>query len=112
MEIQGKLYSGEIAQSRKEENLALVAANSGSWMDRIIDAARDMATSCPGEIVTGEALRQKIEPLVGPPHHPNAWGAAIATLVRNGTIRQTGRWVPMKSPKSHARRTPEYVMGN
>ena len=101
---------GETAQALKEEVLEQVAENSGSWIDRVKDEARKLADENPGDIVTGESLRLTLEPLVGSPHHCNAWGAAISNLVRNGTIKQTGQWVSMKTPKSHARRTPEYVL--
>lgn len=101
---------GETAQALKEEVLEQVAENSGSWMDRFKDAARKLADENPGDIVTGESLRLTLEPLVGSPHHQNAWGAAIAGLVRSHIIEQTGRWVPTKDPKSHACRKPEYIL--
>jgi len=112
MDSQGNLDLDGLAQARKEANLEAVAHNAGTWIARVIAAARDLAASRPGAFVTGETLRQTLEPLIGAPHHHNAWGAAIATLVRSGTIKQTGRWVPMKGPKSNARRTPEYILEN
>jgi hypothetical protein len=102
--------SQETAQTKKEESLALVARNAGRWIDLISDAAREFAASRQGEIVTGESMRQELEPLVGPPHHHNAWGAAIAKLVRAGVLKPTGKWVPMKGLSSNARRTPEYTL--
>lgn len=99
------------AAAKKEAALNLVGNNAGTWMARVYAAAEDLAVTCPGLVVTGEMLREALAPLIGAPHHHNAWGAAIASLVRGGIMKQTGRWVPMQGPKSNGRRTPEYVLG-
>jgi hypothetical protein len=41
-------------------------------------------------------------------HHPNAWGALILHLKRQGMLRATGEWRSPKDNKSHARPTRVY----
>lgn len=93
---------------RKDAVLKQVSDNAGSWMDDVLAAAAQLAVERQGEIVTGEGVRALVEPLIGPPGHHNAWGAAISNLVRKRYLIQTGRWVPMRAAKSNGRRTPEY----
>lgn len=97
------------ALERKEAALQAVADNSGSWIDDVMATAARIAQQRTGEIVTGEGVRALVEPIAGPPHHHNAWGAATANLVRRRYLIPTGRWVPMRSAKSNARKTPQYV---
>lgn len=96
------------ALERKDAALQQVAANAGSWIDDVMAATARLAEQRQGEIVTGEGVRALVEPIAGAPHHHNAWGAAIANLVRQRYLVPTGRWVPMRGVKSNARKTPEY----
>ena len=96
------------AQQRKRAKLAQVEENAGGWIGDVLAAVRDFADDHAGMVVTGETVRRMIEPVVGAPHHHNAWGACITQLVRRGYLVPTGRWVPMTGPKSNARKTPEY----
>jgi hypothetical protein len=58
--------------------------------------------------VTGEDIRLACEAAGVRPHHHNAWGAFVASLVRDGLLIPTGRYVPMKAKGSHARKTQLY----
>jgi hypothetical protein len=57
---------------------------------------------------TGEDLRLACEADGIVPHHPNAWGAFVMNLCRQGFLEKTGRYQQMKSKKSHARETKVY----
>ena len=98
------------AQRRKQAKLAQVEENSGGWMGEVLSAVADFADDHKGMVVTGETIRNIIEPIAGAPHHHNAWGAAITQMVRKGYLVPTGRWVPMTGPKSNARKTLEYKL--
>lgn len=74
-----------------------------SWMER----ALSVIANTSGE-ATGEQIRMQVEPLAGPPHHHNAWGALVRTATARGLIEFAGRYENMRTPKSHARRTPVY----
>lgn len=108
---QAELFEGKKA---RDEALARVAENSGTWFER----ARKEA-SRPGLLVwmgiprsfTAESLRSVLIARVGEPHHSNAWGALVSRLVKDGVIVPTGRMVPSTRKTSHAHRTPEYRAG-
>jgi hypothetical protein len=53
-------------------------------------------------------LRFHCQSVVGVPGHHNAWGGLINSLIREGSIRFTGKYRKMKDPTSHARKTPVY----
>lgn len=63
-----------------------------------------------GEEVTGEDIRVKLSDAGTTPGHHNAWGAAINAAVRRGYLKPTGQYVGMVTPKSHARKTPLYIV--
>lgn len=98
-----------IAEENRDAALARVASNAQPWTADFIARVADLADDFPGVTVTGDTLRRL---LIGnglaPPHHANAWGAAMALAKRRGLVAETGRWIPMTDPKSNARRTPEY----
>jgi hypothetical protein len=58
-----------------------------------------------GREATGEELKARLVPLIGEPHHVNAWGALINSAARAGLLLDTGRTVKCRLPVSHARRT-------
>ncbi len=104
---QGDLFNPDPEGSRQARDAALeqVGNNSGGFMDRALGAI-DLITE--GQTLTGEEIRFRLMQEKIAPHHHNAWGALISAAVRRGLIRETGRWVAMRSTKSKARRTPEY----
>ena len=96
------------AKQAKQVALRQVAENSGSWIKDFLEGVAKMARANDGLLVTGEKLRMMIEPVVGAPHHHNAWGAAISLAVKKGYAEATGEYAAMRGPKSHARKTPVY----
>jgi hypothetical protein len=45
---------------------------------------------------------------LGPPHHPNVWGAVIRSALLMGVMTKTGRYVKGRRPEQHSRMIPEY----
>lgn len=69
---------------------------------------------CDGEEgFIGEDLRVFLEPIIGAPKHHNAWGGMAAGVLRKWMkekkIAEQGMG-QMRGAKSHARRTPQYVV--
>lgn len=95
------------ATERRDRALARVGARAGTFID---DVRRIVAQHAVGAQVTGEQIRLLCERHSVTPHHHNAWGAAISTLVKRRVLDFTGRFEPMQTKKSHARRTPVYVV--
>lgn len=64
-----------------------------------------------GESFLGEDLRRALEPHIGKPHHPNAWGAmaraAIKRWITDGFVEMDGM-AQMRDAKAHARLSPLY----
>mgnify|MGYP001610856833 CR=1 FL=1 len=59
--------------------------------------------------ITGESIRSfMIEHGAGQPTSPHAWGTLVLTAARRGILGKTGRYVPMKAARSHARVTAVY----
>ncbi len=73
------------------------------------ELAQELVRSLSGE-VTGEDVRLACERDGIVPHHHNAWGAAVARMVRLKYLVPTGEWVPMTGNRSNGRRTPMYRM--
>ena len=93
------------ATEARDAALAQVAANASDWMTE----ARSVLNHCPlrGQ-VTGGDIRLWVTEIVGHPHHHNAWGALISWAIKRNILVPTGASVAMKTPKSHARKTPTY----
>ncbi len=100
----GPLFSGELL---RDEALEKVSENNGKWMELCIEAAK-VYIEYPATF-TGEDIRHYCEAYVGCPHHPNAFGALINTLVRRKIIKPTGEYRAMNDDSSHARKTPVYT---
>ncbi len=96
------------ARKARDNALDTVAENAASYPDRALKCLSD--TFAAGAVVTGEDVRIAIEKEIGPPHHHNAWGAIISKAVRSRRLIATGRYVQMRTKKSHARKTPEYCV--
>jgi hypothetical protein len=62
----------------------------------------------PGERLLAEDVRVRLETRGVRPRSPKAWGALISQLVKRGTLRETGAWLPMQLNRGGSRRTPEY----
>lgn len=98
------------AEIEREVALNRVANNSGSWLEDAMQVIVDMCISSPGIKVTGEDIRLMIENKGIVPHHHNAWGALIRSASMRGLIHHTNTWRSMKTKKSHARKTPVYIV--
>lgn len=75
---------------------------SDDWQAAVIPAILAMP-----EPFTGEDIRIEIARGGHTPDHPNAWGATINSLIRNGYIEPVGHG-RMRSSRSHGRQTPIY----
>lgn len=64
-----------------------------------------------GDTFLGENLRRVLEPQIGKPHHPNAWGAmarsSITRWMKDGFIEIDGMG-HAQAAKSHATLMPRY----
>ena len=103
------LFEADIAKSRRDAGLLTVDENAKPWSDIAFEALLGMRSETDLSTFTAEHIRLQIEKKIGNPHHHNAWGALIMKAVKRGIIINTGEYVPMKTPRSHARRTPVYV---
>ena len=84
---------------------ARVLDNAGEdWRD----AAERVFESMTDDELTGEDIRLACEAAGVKPHHNNAWGAFILSLVRDGRLEATGRYRPMRAAGSHGRETKVY----
>jgi len=105
MNQQADMFILEPAKEQKNLAIKQVAENAGAWMDQALSAMRFLSKRRQW---TGEDIRLTLEMTVGSPHHHNAWGSLILRAIRDKLIIPTGRYVPMKTGKSHARKTPVY----
>ena len=56
-----------------------------------------------GETLTGEDIRLRVRKECDEPRTPNAWGAAVLSISKNGLILDTGKMTKPKSLASHSR---------
>ncbi len=101
----GPLFSGELL---RDEGIAKVTEHNGKWMERCIEMMGRSHWWGDGTF-TGEDIRLQLGFSVGQPHHPNAWGALVSTLIKRKIIKPTGEYRAMKDENSHARKTPVYT---
>lgn len=92
-------------KAARDAALSQVAGNAGDWMARAVDVAVSVLPTRP---FIGEDLRPLVTAVIGPPHHPNAWGALTRILLDRKQIVPTGTWRAMRARGSHARQSPEY----
>ena len=94
----------QTGEQLKAEGMAQVmAAQTENWQ---AEAALVLA-SMQGEF-TGEDVRFACQEKGIFASHPNAWGALINQAIKHGLIEPIDRLQPMKSPRSHARKTQVY----
>lgn len=92
------------AKGERDENLDRVLANAGMWSKLALDA---IARLPEGSQASGEDIRLWLTPIIGPPHHHNAWGALIMVAVKHKLLRDIGS-THMRTERSHARKTTLY----
>lgn len=89
----------------RDEAIDRVLANAGDgWRSDVLSVLLAMRE----REVTGEDIRLACEAENIRPHHHNAWGGMIAGLVREGYLRPTGKYQPMRAVGSHGRKTQVY----
>lgn len=95
---------------RQQEATSRVLRNAGrAWTRAVLQGIREnwpMGAKLLGEDVRIDLVDRGY---VRPPHHHNAWGAAVRVAVARGLLLPTGRRFKMKDENSHARKTDEYV---
>jgi hypothetical protein len=94
------------AKSERDKALDSVSAHAGEWMD----IARDAMEALPsGSTGTFEEFRLTlVHGGLDKPHHHNAWGSLARICIARGILIFTGVHRNMKTPKSHARKSPVY----
>jgi len=100
---------GTLAKALEKKDRALEATLVANklWVKRAIAEVAVLDSRLQW---TGEAVRLIVGGRVGHPNHHNAWGALVSLAVKRGLLVPTGELVPMRTPKSHARRTPVYFI--
>jgi hypothetical protein len=84
-----------------------VLDNAGvEWRQQVRDYIKGIA---PGTELRGEQVRTLCLDRGIKPHHHNAWGAMIKTLVKEGYLEVIdGKFEAMQAKGSHARKTQVY----
>ena len=107
------LFGSTLGQILRDEGMAQVEENSGSWKTTARERTEAWINSMPaGTVFTGEDIRLDLQDAgLEEPHHPNAWSAVIGGRIRvwlkSNRIQMDG-WKPGADPKAHARRMIAY----
>jgi len=101
------LFLPQVAKERRDRALKQVTANSGSKFQQLV---REAVVTLDGQQVTGEDIRIHCVKKGIEPHHHNAWGGIISSLVKIGMLEPTGKYTQMRTLKSHARETRIYLV--
>lgn len=97
-----------LAISERDKALRRVASRSGEWIKRALRMLPEIRYKSALSTVTGEDVRVWLEQRMEPPHHHNAYGALIRMAIQKNVLRPTGKFVQMRTKKSHARMTQVY----
>jgi len=98
----------EPGEEARDEGMARVLKPNAAWLK----AALETIATFGSRNFTGEQLRHALEPTIGPPTDPHAWGALTAAAIRRGLLLPTREYVRMKDKTSNARETKVYWTGN
>lgn len=100
--VKAKMPLADVVEGRKrrDEGIARVRNNNPNFHSKALEAIKAIPAGTDG---IAEWYRIQVTPSVGNPKHPNAWGAAISSLVKSGDLVPTGEYGPMTLPGSHAR---------
>lgn len=101
-------YPASPGATLRNEGIARVTENSGSWMDEARAAALSFLPGVSGKLITADVIRDAVLRRAGPPHHFNAWGALVNGLVKRGHLLPTGRVAASPRASNHAHRNPIY----
>ncbi len=98
-----------LGRQARDEGTALVLENAGQeWRDRIAFLIDGLARRLPeftADDVRAEAERVELDP----PHHHNAWGAALLSAARRGSIRRTMTLRPSTRREANAHGNPIWL---
>lgn len=94
-----------VAERERDKALARIRGNNTRWL---VDALKIVSNLHGSWVGTGEDIHQVVHECLGLPSHHNAWGMLIRMAIKRQLIKPTGRYLKMKTKKSHARMTPEY----
>lgn len=92
----------------RDAGIALVTENAGTWMDRARRVVAKHLRDVAGLFISGDEIRDAVQESIGPPHHPNAWGALTRGFIKSGQLLPTGRLVKSKRESNHSHANPEY----
>lgn len=103
---EGKLpESFDLFGSRAARDAALDQVSREDFVEQVLSLVANLPHGWHG---TGEDVRE-LAGLAGiVAHHPNAWGAAINTCVRQKLLLKTDVFRQMRAVRSHARATRVY----
>lgn len=104
MNGQQDLFDLTVSKALRDEGISRVSTNAGTFVERGLVAIAGL----PGGDYTGERVRAAMLEQGIMPHHSNAWGALVKAAIRQRLLHPTGRFVPMRSKKSHAHTTQVY----
>lgn len=77
------------------------------WRRRALECVIGVARS--KTFFTADDIQRRAELAgLGPPHHPNVWGAVIRAALLMGVMTKTGRYVKGSRAAQHSRMIPEY----
>lgn len=103
------------AAARRDAVLNAIKAREQTWFTRAFVLAAERLKHRKGKEMTGEDIRLLIDDgaqeLPGDAYRnpgPHVWGALVRELMRDGFIVPTRNWIPMRTPRSHARLTRVY----
>ncbi len=105
--MQLDLVDAAQAAEARDAALSQVAENSGSFMDRALEAIKQLPA---GEYI-GEDIRAALTDQNIIPHSANVWGSLTRTALSRGLITETGKLRAMRDRTSHARRSMVYRIG-
>lgn len=96
------------SRANRDVGIAKVLGNTPEWWRN--NCYRLLQDRPAAMIVpfTAEDFCRYAAPLIGHPHHHNAWGAVWHWSVKFGYIVPTGEWRHMKKVTSNGRKTPLY----
>lgn len=102
------LFPVRKARESRDRALKRVESNNQGWLAEALRYCEASPALRAMREFSGEDLRIAIAPHVGQPRSPHAWGLVTRYLMQRGVIIPSGRWVHMRSPSSHARKTASY----
>lgn len=89
-----------------------VMANQGDeWKEKALSVVEDLSRRLhhfSADDVREECTRRG----VGEPSHQNAWGSLLRVASMRFGLKRTGRYVPSRCVKSHARMIAEWMQTN